>query len=155
MPLETTKITLKRLRDKYGDILKGAKIDIKPDYSGRGMDRGYNYLGIDDTDRDFIYNSVNGLGVIINSVDGGIHFDIDNVFITEKKAIIELKSEKEYIFETLKKLIELKEKYSGKEYSNYPLDVCYTFIKKLMIFLMKYLNRMNSKSLKIQEKFQD
>lgn len=140
MPLDNTKKVLRRLREKYGDILREAKRDIKPDYLGNGINGGYNYHGIDDYDRDFIYNSVSELDIIINNVEGSIRFDIDNVFITEAKAIIELKQEKNHIFLTLNKLGELKNKYEEKECSHYPLEMCFNLYKQINDLLNEVLN---------------
>jgi len=140
MPLDNTKNILRRLREKYGNILITAKSDIKPDYSGKGLNGGYNYVGIDAYDRDFIYNSIGELNSIVNNVDGSICFDVDNVFITEAKAIIYLKNEKNYISNKLDKLLELKNKYENKNCSYYPVEMCYNLYKEIDDILKEVFN---------------
>jgi hypothetical protein len=137
--LVKTKQILKRLRDRWGEYLREAKKDIRPDYTGQlamtSNSYGYSYNGIDNYDRDFIYNSIGELGIIVNDSEGAIHFDVDNVFITEAKAVEELKAVKSHIENKLTKLSEIKLKYSTKEHSTYPIEVClqtYTSINDIL-----------------------
>jgi hypothetical protein len=120
MSLEKTKEILNRLIKKFGDDLKYTRIDIQPQY-GNYSGKGYPYDGIEDRDRDTIYNSIGELMHLINNPEEGIQFDIENVFITEKKAIIELKRSKKFIEEKLAELTEIQKKYSEK--AHYPIQV--------------------------------
>jgi hypothetical protein len=127
--LINTKQILKRLREKWGEDLKYSKKDIQPDYSGTlsmtSSAYGYSYFGIDNFDRDFIYSSIGEPTIIVNDIYGAIHFDIENVFITENKAVEELKIIKKHIENRLFKLNEIKLKYSGTEHSTYPIEVTF------------------------------
>lgn len=120
MSLEKTKEILKRLIKKFGDDLKYTRKDIQPQY-GNYSGKGYSYDGIDDRDRDTIYNSIGELMHIINNPEEAIQFDIENVFITEEKAVSELKRTKKFIEEKLKELIEIQNKYFEK--AHYPIQV--------------------------------
>lgn len=134
MPLDKTKETLKRLQDKYGAMLHSAQLDIKPDYSGIGLltrdGIGYNYLGIDEIDIDFIYTAIRSLDVSISDYDSPISFNLD-YFVTETNALKALDKLKTFIFDDLVKLRQLKEKYKGKQYAHYPLQVCLTYHEEI------------------------
>jgi hypothetical protein len=128
MNLPKTKEILRRLYVKYSENLKYAKRDIKPDYSGTGMGissgMGYDYFGIDDNDRDFIYSAIGSLEACVNDAYGPIAFEIENHFITEKKALKELDILKDHILKDITRLKEIQNKYNGKKHSKYPIEVC-------------------------------
>lgn len=128
MTLPKTKEILKRLYDKYGDELRSAKLDIKPDYSGIGIGissgMGYSYYGIDDCDRDFIYSAISQLCACVNDAFGPISFDIENHYIIESKAIKELDSVKDLIYKNIIRIKGIQKKYEGKDHSEYPIHVC-------------------------------
>jgi hypothetical protein len=125
MALEETKKILNRIRLRYGDYLQNARADIYPDYSEKGLQRGYSYKGLENSERDFIFYSVTELGEIVNGAEGAIKFDIENVFLTEKKAVKALKISKRNIEEVILKTIEIETKYKGIEHSTYPIQVCH------------------------------
>lgn len=140
MPLSKTKEILKRLYDKYSEDLKYAKQDIKPDYSARGIENGYSYYGIDDNDRDFIYNSIGGLSESVNNAYGPIYFDIENHYITESKAIKDLDFLKDYISKEIATLKDIQKKYLGKEHSKYPIQVCLSYHEQVYEILEEIYN---------------
>jgi len=125
MLLENTTLTLKRFHKRYGNYVKNATRDIKPDYSERGLQPGYSYKGYDDKDREYIYYKVREMDCIFHDSNGVIRFDIENEFITEKRAVEELISTKQFIEEVLTELKEIEKRNVGREYSKYPLQVCF------------------------------
>jgi hypothetical protein len=140
MSLDKTKLTLKRLLQRHGNYIKNVPKDIKPDYSERGLGSGYSYKGYDDKDRDFIYYKVRELDDIFNGADSIIKFDVDNVFITEKRAIEELFSTKEYIDEVLTELKEIEKRNQGREYSQYPIKICHGIFKEVAEILEEVIS---------------
>lgn len=131
MRLDNTKLTLKRLLQRHGNYIKNIPKDIKPDYSEQGLQPGYSYKGYDNKDRDFIYYSVRELDDIFNGSDSIIKFDVDNFFITEKRAFEKLLTTKHYIEEVINELTEIEKRNKGREYSKYPLKVCYGIFKEV------------------------
>ncbi len=125
MQLENTKLTLIRLKKRHGSYVKGMPKDLKPDYSEKGLQPGYSYKGYDDKDRDFIYYKTRELDDLFHDSDSVINFDIDNVFITEKKAVEELIFTKKYVAEVLQELKAIEIRNTGRTYSKYPLTCCY------------------------------
>ena len=139
MELEKTREILHRYINQNSEYLKRAKLDIKPDYSEKGIGmkagEGYSYSGLEDFERDLIYNSIRELEVIVNRTDSSIQFNIKEVFITEKKAVAELIETKKFIENKLKELIDINQKYLKNEHSHYPLNVCinsYTEINDIL-----------------------
>jgi len=119
MSLEKSKELLVRIINKFGDDLRYTRIDIKPQY-GNNSGKGYPYHNIEDNDRDTIYDSIGELMHLINDPREAIQFDISNVFITEKKAISELRRTKKFIENKLMELINIRNKY---EQPHYPIEV--------------------------------
>src|ERR1035437_3998037 len=136
MPLEQTKEKLARLRKKYCEDLGYAKGDIKPNDSGIS---GYSYSGIENRDKDFIYGAIGTLNQTICNSYTGIAFDIHN-FITEKKALEELRKDFEFIKEDYVKLLSLKPKYGGENNLFYPLTVCIRYHQEIYDILEEILN---------------
>jgi len=128
MTLKETKGILKRYVQKTSKYLENAKTDIKPDYSEKGIGmksgEGYSYAGFEPNERDFIYNSIRELELLVNDRESAIQFDIENVFVTEKKAVSELKGVKDIVSDRLDSLKKLDEKYRNIQHSHYPLKVC-------------------------------
>jgi|GEM_PF-6305379 len=85
---------------------------------------GYSYKTYTDNERDFIYNSINELGELVNSPTSAIAFDVENVFLTEKKALNELRETEKFIDKRLNQLLEIKKKYEYQNNSEYPLTIC-------------------------------
>ena len=144
MNLIKTKKILKRLQERYGDTLDRARLDIKPDYSGKGYGIstgvGYVYRGIDITDRNFIYDTICTLAASINDPNGPISFDIDH-FVTDANAVKELDELGQYILRDLTKLKELKEKYKNKkDCAIYPLESSLSFHQKIFDILEEIFN---------------
>jgi hypothetical protein len=108
MTLKETKGILKRYVQKNSKYLENAKTDIRPDYSEKGIGmksgEGYSYSGFEPNERDFIYNSIRELELLVNDRESAIQFDIENVFITEKKAISELNVAKDFVADRLESL---------------------------------------------------
>ena len=136
MALEKTKEKLTLLRNKYSEDLGYAKKDIKPNDSGIS---GYSYSGIEDRDRDFIYGAIASLKETISNSYTGIAFDIEK-FISEKKALAELKKDFEFIKEDYIKLLSLKPKYGDENNLFYPLAECIRYHQEIHDILEEILN---------------
>ncbi len=128
MGLEKTREILQRYINQNSEYLKRAKTDIKPDYTEKGIGmqsgEGYSYSGLENFEIDLIYNSIRELDLIVNKKDSAIHLNVEEVFITEKRAITELIETKKFIKTKLNELININQKYFKKEHSHYPLNVC-------------------------------
>ncbi len=144
MTLTKTKEILKRLQDRYGDSLRSAQLDIRPDYSGKGYGIssgvGYTYTGIDIPDRNFIYKSIGSLNASVNDLYGPIHFDIKH-YVTETNAAEALDELGQFILKDLKKLKEINEKYKeNTECANYPIQVCLRYHQEIYNILEEIFN---------------
>jgi hypothetical protein len=133
MSLIRTKETLKRLLDRYGNELKRAQPNIKPDYTETyavGMGVGYVYKGIEHQDIGVIYEAISSLNGSINDPCGAIYFDL-TYFVTEENAMKELDRLGEYILKDLTKLLRLREKYKDKECARYPIEMCTNYHQEI------------------------
>ncbi len=126
MPLVVIKTLLNRIINIHGTYLKEAKSDIRPYYPGEinsPLAKGYSYYGIEDRDKEFIYQSVIALGIIVNDPFEVVHFDIDHVYGTETKAMKALAEAFEIISHNFERLKQIKEKYLDIDHSTYPITV--------------------------------
>lgn len=145
MPLESTKLILQRLIKKYGKDLEYTRLDIKPQY-GNYDGKGYPYKDFEDNDRDFIYNSIGELLHIVNNSDEAIQFDIENVFITEQKAVRALERTKKHIENNLAELHEIRKKYSNTYH--YPIEVSISRYEEISSILQSIFDSQEMKEFK-------
>ncbi len=135
MKLKETKKILDKYITQNSNKLLTAITDIKPDYSnqriGLKSGEGYSYKTYENNERDFIYNSIKELSHLVNNPNEGIHFDVQNVFLTEKRALNALKENHEFIILRLTKLEEIKQKYSRENTSEYPLNLCIIYYREI------------------------
>ena len=149
MELEKTKQILKRYIKQNSRYLETAKSDIKPDYSERGVGmkpgEGHTYSGLENFERDFIYNSILELEYIVNNRESAVQFNIEDIFITEKRAVNELIQTKQLVEKKYIKLNEINEKYSKSEQFFYPLDVCINCYREINEILDEIFNSLEFK----------
>lgn len=82
---------------------------------------GYSYKGIEDRDRDFIYQAIGTLGPELRSVL--FDFDVPGHFITPEKAVEYLKERYAILKSDLEELQGLARKYSKNGGTPYPIGV--------------------------------
>ena len=133
--LETKKI-LKRLQEKYSESLILALNDIRPNYEGYG-NQGYYYAGkgIEDRDRDTIYQAIYYLKVLFNDPNDCMFFDID-YYVTERKALDALEVTISQIDETTSKLKGLAIKYEN----NYAIETTLQYYLPIVEILKSIYN---------------
>jgi hypothetical protein len=130
MSLDKTKLSLYSFLKRHKNLVNNAALNIKPNYFDKDLYSGHSYRGYDDADRDFICTKIKDLDLIFNGNNHRIQFDgID--FNTEKKAVIELMAVKKCIEKVLIELNAIELKNRDRDYSEYPLKICYTTFKEI------------------------
>lgn len=124
MALEKTKIILERLKKKYAPEIMYMRQDVKPTYqSGPNLTgTGYSYDPLDPSETDVIYNALGEIQSIFNDGTGPIHFDLGH-YITEKKAVEELKFVTNFLEERKQGIESIKEKYASDKPTIYPIAI--------------------------------
>lgn len=139
MLLEQTRKKLRNLFNKYDPLLREAKKELRPNWGERG-DGGHAYYNIEPNDIDDIYSAISDLSLIVSSAEGPILFDIEGYFISEKKALNELKNFSNLIEQQIVQLKEIQEKYKPRECAHYPIDTCLSYHQELFDLLSEILN---------------
>lgn len=130
MSLDKTKLRLYKFLIRHRDLVKNAALNINLTYFDKDSHSGRSYRGYDDTDRDFICNNIKELDQIFNGPNRRAPFTEED-FGTEKVAVIELLSAKKCIEKVLRELNEIEIRNRDRDYSQYPLKICYTTFKEI------------------------
>jgi hypothetical protein len=138
MKLVQTQEALNAIVKRFGETLRYAVIDIKP--QEWGYRNGYSYYGYSSQDTNTIYNSIAWLNEAVNDDEGPFYFDVQNHYIVEKIALEDLKKCKEQISNNYASLLQIEAGYKKGEASEYPLKTALSFyglIDNLLIEILK------------------
>ncbi|WP_166923200.1 hypothetical protein [Flavobacterium poyangense] len=130
MSLDKTKLRLYRFLKKHRVLVKNAGVNIRPSYFDKDSFSGRSYRGYDNADSDFICNKIRNLDLIFSGINRRFQCDYKD-FDNEKKIATELLSAKKRVEQVLVELNEIEIRNRDRDYSQYPLKVCYATFKEI------------------------
>ena len=125
--LDEAKRILNNFRDNYYRNIEECRKEIKPDWDRTGLTGSY-YNGIEEEDRQFIYQAIGTLGPELFSKL--FDFDVANEFISPTKAVKYLFERYKLIKNDLNRLVALQEKYKSGDSIPYPIEVTLDYHQK-------------------------